>query len=82
MVANTGTYLDTPFHRFAGGADLAAIPLGKVADLPGLVVRVNDSRDRAIDRKGEFQLRLHPFIAHRPSKRSPQGNGFGSLGPE
>jgi kynurenine formamidase len=39
MVANTGTYLDTPFHRFADGKDLAAVGLESLADLPGLVVR-------------------------------------------
>lgn len=33
MVANTGTYLDTPFHRFDGGSDLADIPLDAVAGL-------------------------------------------------
>ena len=36
MIANTGTYLDTPFHRFEAGYDLAGLPLEKVADLPGL----------------------------------------------
>ena len=39
MVANTGTYLDSPFHRFADGADLADLPLRSLADLPGIVVR-------------------------------------------
>jgi kynurenine formamidase len=39
MVANTGTYLDTPFHRYADGADLAELPLELVSALPGLVVR-------------------------------------------
>jgi len=39
MVANTGTYLDAPFHRFAQGADLAALELERLASLPGLVVR-------------------------------------------
>lgn len=39
MVANTGTYLDSPFHRYADGKDLAALPLGSLADLPGVVVR-------------------------------------------
>ena len=39
MVANTGTYLDSPFHRFAEGADLSELPLESLADLPGLVVR-------------------------------------------
>ena len=39
MVANTGTYLDAPFHRFADGADLAALELEALAGLDGLVVR-------------------------------------------
>jgi arylformamidase len=39
MVANTGTYLDTPFHRFEEGDDLAAVGLERLAGLPGLVVR-------------------------------------------
>jgi arylformamidase len=39
MIANTGTYLDTPFHRFAEGKDLVQMPLGSLADLPGVVVR-------------------------------------------
>jgi arylformamidase len=40
MVANTGTYLDTRSHRFADGPDLAGTPLHRLADLPGVVVRV------------------------------------------
>ncbi len=39
MIANTGTYLDSPFHRYAEGKDLARLPLESLADLPGLVVR-------------------------------------------
>ena len=39
MVANTGTYVDAPFHRYADGADLAQLPLESLAELPGLVVR-------------------------------------------
>ena len=38
MVANTGTYLDAPFHRFEQGADVGALPLEKVADLDGIVI--------------------------------------------
>jgi arylformamidase len=49
MVANTGTYLDSPAHAYADATDIAGLPLGRVADLDGLVVRVNDGR-RAIDR--------------------------------
>ena len=39
MVANTGTYVDSPFHRYAEGKDLAELPLESLADLDGLVVR-------------------------------------------
>lgn len=39
MVANTGTYLDAPAHRFADGADLAEVPLSTLVDLPGIVIR-------------------------------------------
>jgi kynurenine formamidase len=38
MVANTGTYLDAPSHRYRGAADLAAVPLERVADVPGVRV--------------------------------------------
>ena len=43
MVANTGTYVDSPFHRFADGIDLAELPLGSLADLEGIVIRVRDA---------------------------------------
>ena len=39
MVANTGTYLDAPFHRYADGADIAGLKLEQLASLPGLLVR-------------------------------------------
>jgi kynurenine formamidase len=38
MVANTGTYLDAPFHRFRDGADLAGLALESLANLPGVAV--------------------------------------------
>lgn len=50
MVANTGTYLDSPFHRFGDGADLAGLPLSRLTDLDGLVIRVLGGRARAINR--------------------------------
>jgi len=51
MVANTGTYLDAPFHRYADGADLAALELEAVAGLPGVVVRCGE---QAVD-TGAFE---------------------------
>jgi arylformamidase len=41
MVANTGTYLDAPFHRYADGIDVSELPLDRLAGLPGLVVAVD-----------------------------------------
>ena len=50
MVANTGTYVDSPFHRFADGADLAELPLERLVDLEGVVARVPAGGARAITR--------------------------------
>jgi arylformamidase len=49
MVANTGTYLDSPFHRYPDGADLSQLQLESLADLDCVVVRPKNGRDRAID---------------------------------
>lgn len=49
MIANTGTYIDSPFHRYADGKDLSELPLESVADLDCVVVRVDRSQQRAID---------------------------------
>ena len=50
MVANTGTYVDSPFHRFADGADLAELPLDRLADLEAVTVDVSGSGRRGIER--------------------------------
>jgi len=49
MIANTGTYVDAPFHRYAEGKDLSQLPLTSLADLDALVVRIASSHGRAID---------------------------------
>jgi len=49
MIANTGTYVDSPFHRYADGADLAALPLESLADLDALVIRKPFERGLATD---------------------------------
>ena len=50
MVANTGTYLDSPFHRYANGMDLSELPLERLANLEGVVIRADLSKGRAITR--------------------------------
>jgi kynurenine formamidase len=49
MVANTGTYLDSPFHRYADGKDLSALPLSSLADLEGVLFSFREDGERAID---------------------------------
>jgi len=50
MVANTGTYVDAPFHRYADGKDLSELPLPSLADLDAVVVRHDAGAGRAVDR--------------------------------
>ena len=45
MVANTGTYIDTPFHRYPDGYDIASLPLDRILGIPGVVV---DTAERVI----------------------------------
>src|SRR5882762_3271265 len=47
MVANTGTYLDSPFHRYADGKDLSELDLQKIADLPA--IKIPAQHKQAID---------------------------------
>jgi len=48
MVANTGTYIDSPFHRYPDGTDLAGLDLYSLANLDGLVIRTVGSPERQI----------------------------------
>jgi len=56
MVANTGTYVDAPFHRYADGIDLADLPLASLADLSAIVVR--QPWDKALATDAEHFERL------------------------
>ena len=48
MVANTGTYIDAPFHRYSEGHDLSRFKLSTIANLDGLVIRA-DPATRSIN---------------------------------
>ena len=63
MVANTGTYLDTPFHRYARGRDLAGLDLYSVANLEGLVVRVTATEIGA-DAFSEIEIKDKAVLIH------------------
>jgi arylformamidase len=49
MVGNTGTYLDSPYHRYPDGTDLAGLPLESCVELPAVVARTLGSLARAVD---------------------------------
>ena len=67
MVANTGTYLDCPFHRFGDGKDLSEITLQQFTDLNAVVVHVADTQSLAVtqshlaeaDLKGKAAVLIH-----------------------
>lgn len=48
MVSNTGTYLDSPFHRYVAGKDLAALSLESLANLEGIVIRADYRQNLAV----------------------------------
>lgn len=49
MIANTGTYVDSPFHRYEHGKDLSELPLESVAELDCVVIRIDPAASPAID---------------------------------
>lgn len=84
MVANTGTYLDAPFHRYADGLDVAGLPLDRSADLPGLVFPADGLVGRAItpaalagrDLRGKAVLVRTAWDAHWRTDRYFEGHPF------
>jgi arylformamidase len=63
MVANTGTYLDTPSHRFENGADISMIPLEAVAGLQAVMLRASG---RSVDAAAvaDVDLRGKALLIH------------------
>jgi kynurenine formamidase len=49
MVANTGTYVDAPFHRWEDGADLSQLALSSLAGLQGVLIAAPHARGLAVD---------------------------------
>ena len=84
MVANTGTYLDSPFHRYEDGKDLSQLHLTSLADLDGVVIRSGnpEARDVGIrafdstDVKGKAVLIQTGWDAHWKTDRYFEGHPF------
>jgi arylformamidase len=64
MVANTGTYLDSPFHRFAEGKDLSQLPLRVLANLETVCVTPKPGRAIGVERFQELNVRGKAVLVH------------------
>jgi len=58
MPGNTGTYLDSPFHRYADGGDLASLSLETLVGVPAEVFHLADAADRGIPAEVFFDREL------------------------
>jgi kynurenine formamidase len=82
MVANTGTYVDAPFHRFAGGSDVGSLPLERVADLEGVLVEAGSGRAigrerfEGLDLSGKAVLIRTGWDIHWRTPRYGEGHPF------
>jgi kynurenine formamidase len=81
MVANTGTYLDSPFHRYADGKDLSELPLSSVAELDGVVVSVEGraigaDAFRRLDVRGKAVLVRTGWDRHWKTDQYFEGHPF------
>jgi arylformamidase len=64
MVANTGTYLDSPFHRYERGKDLASLDLYSLANLDGVVVRCTERTEITEDAFVKIDVNRKAVLVH------------------
>lgn len=64
LVANTGTYLDSPFHRYADGKDLSELPLESIAQLPGICINALGKSVIDADSFKDFDLQGKAVLIH------------------
>ncbi|WIN00272.1 cyclase family protein [Actinoplanes oblitus] len=75
MVGNTGTYVDSPFHRYPDGTDLAGLPLESLAGLPAVVVRTAGTGVRGV---GVGALAAHDVAGRAVLLHTGGDAGFGT----
>jgi kynurenine formamidase len=64
LVGNTGTYLDSPFHRYADGEDLSALELERLAGLPAVTVQATDVQAVDADRFAGLDVQGRAVLVH------------------
>ena len=68
LVANTGTYIDAPRHRFAEGVDIAGLPLERLADLPGVRIDATAAETIALRAIEVRSIRAAPSVSPLPMR--------------
>ena len=82
MVGNVGTYIDSPYHRHANGADLSQLALESIAGIDGLVADGKPSSDRAISLNyDESELRGRAVLVRTGWDRRWGTEAYWALGP-
>jgi kynurenine formamidase len=82
LVANTGTYLDSPFHRFGDGRDVSQLTLEELADLPAVVLQAVGTRSidapalAGIEVRGRAVLVHTGWAQHWRTERYGRGHPF------
>lgn len=83
MVANTGTYVDSPFHRYANGKDLSQLDIERLADVDGVVLdgtgsgrRIDRSIFEGISLRGKAILIHTGWSRHWRTDRYFEGHPF------
>lgn len=64
LVANTGTYLDSPFHRYEDGRDISQLTLAELADLPAIVLHIEGARSIDVPELVDLKVRDRALLVH------------------
>jgi kynurenine formamidase len=64
MVANTGTYMDCPFHRYEEGRDLSEIHLHEIVNLPGILIQARGHHAIGPEFFGSLELSGTAVLVH------------------
>ncbi|MDG4664804.1 cyclase family protein [Mycobacterium sp. 236(2023)] len=81
MIGNTGTYLDSPFHRYADGADLAGLDLATLVGLPAEVFHLGDKRAVTVAHLADRNVRGAAVLLHTGWDRHFGTDAYGSGAP-
>ena len=83
LCGNTGTYVDSPFHRLADGQDLGELPLERLVDVPAVRVDVTGSGSRAVDARAllPYDLAGRAVLVHTGHDRHWGTEAYGRDNP-